>query len=64
MSKRDQIIEEATALFAIRDQLEVGLRHVDARLRELRAGYMHEARVWGLSMERFRQETASSKVAA
>lgn len=64
MNKLTQITEEATALFQMRDQLEAELRRTDARLRELRASYMHEARVWGISIERFRQEAATNRVAA
>lgn len=64
MTKIDAITAEAAALFEARDQLEAELRRTDARLRELRASYMHEARVWGISIERFRHEAGAAKVAA
>lgn len=57
------ISAEARKLFRQRDQLETKLQQLDAQLRTLRAQYMGEARVWGISNERFRHET-QKKVSA
>jgi hypothetical protein len=53
----------ARELFALRDELESKLRETDAELRSLRSQYMTEARVWGISLERFRHETTQKAVA-
>lgn len=63
MSDINAISAEARKLFKQRDQVETKLQQIDAQLRALRAQYMSEARVWGISNERFRQE-AQKKVSA
>lgn len=50
------LANEATALFAELDQLNARKREIENRLRTLRTAYMVEARLWGISDERFRQE--------
>lgn len=59
MNTIDTIGEEACKLFQQRDQLERQLRAIDNQLRSLRAQYMTEGRVWGISTERFRQEVSA-----
>lgn len=63
MMDRKKIEAEARKAFAQRDRLQEQLRAVDNNLRTLRAAYMVESRLWGISNERFRQEVAK-KVAA
>jgi hypothetical protein len=50
------LANEATTLFTELDQLNVRKREIENRLRTLRTAYMVEARLWGISDERFRQE--------
>ncbi len=50
------LIKEANRLFNERDKLEQRKREIDDRLRTLRLEYMQEARVWGITHDRFRQE--------
>jgi hypothetical protein len=50
------LANEATALFTELDQLNARKREIENRLRTLRTAYMVEARLWGISDERFRQE--------
>lgn len=50
------LASEATALFTELDQLNARKREIENRLRTLRTAYMVEARLWGISDERFRQE--------
>lgn len=59
MNTIDTIGEEACKLFQQRDRLERELRAIDNQLRSLRAQYMVEGRVWGISTERFRQEVSA-----
>lgn len=47
---------EARDLFAERDRLTNRLREVDDRLRQLKGAYMRESGIWGIALERFRQE--------
>lgn len=55
---------EARKLFAKQDKLQAEMRAVEERLRTLRATYMVEARVWGISTDNFRQEATKIKAAA
>jgi hypothetical protein len=55
------ITKEAARLFAERDKLERRKHEIDNRLRTLRALYMTEARVWGMSEDRFRQEVRAAQ---
>jgi hypothetical protein len=50
------LANEATILFTELDQLNARKREIENRLRTLRTAYMVEARLWGISDERFRQE--------
>lgn len=50
------LANEATTLFTELDQLNARKREIENRLRTLRTAYMVEARLWGISDERFRQE--------
>ncbi len=55
------ITKEAQRLFNERDKLERRKHEIDNRLRTLRALYMTEARVWGMSEDRFRQEVRAAQ---
>ena len=55
------ITKEAARLFAERDKLERRKHEIDNRLRTLRALYMTEARVWGMSEDRFCQEVRAAQ---
>ena len=56
------ISQEATELYARRDQLAAELAQIDARLVKLRAQYMADSKTWGLSPSNFRR--AVERVAA
>ena len=55
------ITKEAQRLFNERDQLERRKHEIDNSLRTLRARFMAEERVWGISEERFRQEVRAAQ---
>jgi hypothetical protein len=55
------ITKEAQRLFNERDKLERRRHEIDNRLRTLRARFMAEERVWGISEERFRQEVRAAQ---
>jgi hypothetical protein len=55
------ITKEAQRLFNERDKLERRKHEIDNRLRTLRARFMAEERVWGISEERFRQEVRAAQ---